>query len=83
MLRLRRLLLMAFTQNRGCSLARLWTPRLASFLYRFGSRLRLEVDLAGFPLLAGFNEHGADQSQQGGLVRKERGDASAPFDLLV
>jgi hypothetical protein len=45
--------------------------------------LHVEVTFSGFSFFADFNHHGADQSQGRRLVREQRRETSATFDLFV
>ena len=43
----------------------------------------VEVNFAGFPLLADLCQQGGDEAQDGGFVGKKPGDARAAFDFLI
>jgi len=48
-----------------------------------GFWVHVEVDFSGFPFFAGFDQKGRDQTQEGGFVGKEAGDAGAALEFLI
>src|SRR5215203_3690825 len=49
----------------------------------FGHKLCLHVAVLELPLVVGLQQHGADQADDGALVREDADDVGASFDLLV
>ena len=47
------------------------------------SRIHVEVDFSGEPLLADFAEEGGDEAEQGSFVRKEGCDAGSALEFLI
>jgi hypothetical protein len=45
--------------------------------------LHVEVNFGGLPFIADFVEQGGDQTQEGGFIGEEAGDAGAAFEFLV
>jgi hypothetical protein len=43
----------------------------------------VEVDLSGFPIVAGFGQEGGDQAEEGWFVGENAGDTGAAFEFLV
>ena len=56
---------------------------MAIFELRWGLVFQVEVTSSGLLFGAGFGQRVRNQSEQGGFVGKEAGDAGAAFDLLV
>jgi hypothetical protein len=49
----------------------------------FSHHLRLHVAMLELPLVVGFEQHGADQPDNGLLVRKDADDVGPALDLFV
>src|SRR5258708_13645949 len=47
------------------------------------SRLHVEIDFTGHPLLVAFGQQGGDKAQTGSGVREDRGNARAPLELAI
>ena len=45
--------------------------------------MHIEVSFRGFPIVGSFGEESGDEAEEGGIVRKDGGDASAAFDFLI
>ena len=45
--------------------------------------MHVEVSFRGFPIVRSFSEESGDEAEEGCIVRKDGGDASAAFDFLI